>query len=595
MRKDKTRTTELMVYDLLQAHLPGDCSAVYSAEWICSFRGVERDLIRDPLTEARPAADLYPLGEIDFILVAPGGLLVIEVKGGELTVEGGAWLRKDGWGHHALKESPLVQARRNMFALVKTLQNSRRFYNKKLMTGYAVVLPHTPAWHQQVNPGFPRQLFVFSEEVNQRIVERLQAILGFWAQTWGFQEILSGDDMKAVISVFAPTVQLRRPQWRKTLEAFQTQVLELTESQFDLLRSLSRNRKAVITGGAGTGKTLLAMEKARQSARQGHRTLFTCANRLLARHVREQLAGMENLEVMNFHELCYTWGRRAGIENLTDPDGPERHQLPQAYYDEVLPGALVDAAAVVSHHYDAIIVDEAQEMTDLFWTALQFCFADEEQAIFYIFFDPDQSIWNLKERLPFEEPCFWLTKNLRNSVDIFQRIKPLCGDAEYEPGCTERGRFRIVLPGGASGDLAEELAPLLEELVGEEKIPLRDITILTGRSRNRSQLAAVERVGRYPLTRELQDAGEKILFSSIRQFRGMESPVVILVELDYIVDLAKLRQELKGRAAPLGEAQLDTIARETLLIGISRAQHTLYILADTGTAGKLKQMGLGAE
>jgi len=38
-----------------------------SAEWICSFRGVEADPIHDPLTEARPAVELYPLGEIDFI------------------------------------------------------------------------------------------------------------------------------------------------------------------------------------------------------------------------------------------------------------------------------------------------------------------------------------------------------------------------------------------------------------------------------------------------------------------------------------------------------------------------------------------------
>ena len=60
MRKDKTRTTELQVYALLQAHFPGDCSAVYSAEWICSFRGVEKDPIHDPLTEAMPAVELYP-------------------------------------------------------------------------------------------------------------------------------------------------------------------------------------------------------------------------------------------------------------------------------------------------------------------------------------------------------------------------------------------------------------------------------------------------------------------------------------------------------------------------------------------------------
>lgn len=86
IRNDQKRNTEIMLYGLFKTSLPEDCSIIYSAEWICNFHGIEKDAIVDPLTGERPKAGWYPLGEIDFILIISKGLLVIEVKGGEITV-----------------------------------------------------------------------------------------------------------------------------------------------------------------------------------------------------------------------------------------------------------------------------------------------------------------------------------------------------------------------------------------------------------------------------------------------------------------------------------------------------------------------------
>ena len=64
------------------------------------------------------------------------------------------------------------------------------------------------------------------------------------------------------------------------------ELLRLTEQQFAVLDRLRRQRRVSISGGAGTGKTVLALEKARRLAREGSGVLLTCFNRPLADNLR---------------------------------------------------------------------------------------------------------------------------------------------------------------------------------------------------------------------------------------------------------------------------------------------------------------------
>jgi hypothetical protein len=382
---------------------------------------------------------------------------------------------------------------------------------------------------------------------------------------------------------------VRKPKTRQNIEEFQEQLLELTEKQFEVLKCLAGNRKAVITGGAGTGKTLLAMEKAKQMALQGHRTLFTCSNRLLSKYVRNQLEDIENLEVMNFHELCYKWGKKAGFDNLIDPDGPNRYSLTAEDYSTMFPETLAKASDKLTERFDAVIVDEAQDMKEIYWPALQFCLT--EDPVFYIFCDPNQSIWHIRDDLPFNSPTFNLYKNLRNSKKVFEAIKVLCSDKDYDGGCSDEGEFEIILLNNTD-EIENKLTSLLTKLINQG-FSRRSITIITGKSRDSSFLAGKEAVGKFPLTNNLSDKEDKVLFSSARQYRGMESLAVIMIEVDYIVDLDKLSSELGSRFEFRDNEQLlQQTAKETLLIGMSRAQHSLYILANSETAGKLKEIGL---
>ena len=591
IRQDPFRTAELKLYDCFKENLPPDHAVIYNTEWICNFRRQNLEDLVDPFTHSKANPKDYPVGEVDFIFIAPFGLLVLELKGGEVFVEDGTWYSRDSGDNVHVIENPLSQARKNMFAVVSTMKSCRRFHNRFIPAGYAAILPGTPKWNVEI---VGQRLVLFQEHSNELLLWKLKELIMYWRRLWEDHgkhvENLDREDIKLVVSKFAPTVELKKQPLRRTIEEFQEQVLTLTENQFEILKSLGGNPQAVITGGAGTGKTLLAIEKARQVAGHGHRTLFTCPNRLLSQYVKSQLRDVANLEVINFHGLCYNWGVKAGIEGLLDPDGPERHQVAASYYKEVLPEVLVDAADILEDRFEAVIVDEAQEMDDIYWAALQCCLV-EEDPIFYIFCDPNQAIWHLDNCLPLKSPIFHLNKNLRNSRKVFAVLKQLCGEADYETGCSHEGEFELINLGDEE-DLLKRLGKLLSELI-HRGYSQKDIAIITGKSLDKSRLAGLEAVNGFELTNDLFSTADKMLFSSTRQFRGMEAMVIIMIEADYIVELDKLRDEL-GTRFRYGndEDTLSKIARETLLIGMSRAQHSLFIIADDETTKKLKTMGI---
>ncbi len=589
IRNDPKRVAELKLYDYFKENLPESYSIIYSPEWICNFRRQTGDLY-DPYTKARINPADHPLVESDFILLTPRGILILEVKGGSVYIEQGTWFSQDKNEVSHELENPITQARRNMFALLASLNQCRRFHGRFIPVGYAAVLPGTGAWTEGITD---QKVFLFREDLQRNFVEKLEEKIGFWRKLWedhsGECTDLSQDDFEKVVSIFAPTVELKKRPLRQSVEEFQEQVLTLTEEQFSVLKALSGNKKAIITGGAGTGKTLLAMEKARQAAAHGHKTLFTCPNRLLSEYVNRQLQGTENLEVMNFHQLCFTWAEKAGIDGLIDPDGPDRNKVPFGYYKEKLPEALLEALDVIEDKFEAVIVDEAQEMDKFYWDVLQCCMV-EDKPIFYIFCDPNQAIWHLDNKLPFSGLTFHLDKNLRNSLGVFKALQNLCDDPDYDTGCTHDGEFKLLLQEDKE-ELIIKLEKILKKLVDKGFLK-KDISIITGRSRNTSILANENSIGEFKLTGDLYDSANKVLFSSARQFRGMESMAVILVEVDYIIELEKLRQELGKRFKSKDEEELKKTARETLLIGMSRAQHSLYIIADHKTAEGLKQIGV---
>jgi hypothetical protein len=147
------------------------------------------------------------------------------------------------------------------------------------------------------------------------------------------------------MDMLGKSLDLRPTLWGE-FQREREQLIKLTKQQHLTLNMLNRQRQACISGCAGSGKTTLAIEKARRLANQQFRVLFTCYNKSLAADIRNKLTGGEYLQVYNYHDLCYELAERAGVL----PAMPEQSNSQgfSRFFDQQLPEALLEAADVLA-------------------------------------------------------------------------------------------------------------------------------------------------------------------------------------------------------------------------------------------------------
>jgi hypothetical protein len=91
-------------------------------------------------------------------------------------------------------------------------------------------------------------------------------------------------------------------------------MIQLTEEQYDALDITLENKRVIIQGVAGTGKSLLAIEKARKLMAMNKKILYVCFNKNMAQYARQ--AFENNIQsdsfIGTYHSLVQ------GILNRTD-------------------------------------------------------------------------------------------------------------------------------------------------------------------------------------------------------------------------------------------------------------------------------------
>ena len=99
---------------------------------------------------------------------------------------------------------------------------------------------------------------------------------------------LAGPRSRSIDEFLAPTVELRR-LLRHDIEEGRTRLLAGLERPASVLNQNRTRRRAEVVGPAGSGKSLVAVEKACRLAREGWRTLFVCFNQPLATAVLREV------------------------------------------------------------------------------------------------------------------------------------------------------------------------------------------------------------------------------------------------------------------------------------------------------------------
>ena len=168
----------------------------------------------------------------------------------------------------------------------------------------------------------------------------------------------------------------------------------LTEQQSVILDAIRLLPRVEVRGGAGSGKTFLAMEQARRLAQRGQRVALVCYSHGLASYLQRIAATWPRRQrpgyVGEFHALGVQWGAPEGPDELVRTDETAH------FWERDLPLQMADLAAQlgVGHRFDSVVIDEAQDFADTWWDPLLAALKDPVDGGIYVFSDEGQRVFD---------------------------------------------------------------------------------------------------------------------------------------------------------------------------------------------------------
>lgn len=545
---------EARFYEACRNGLPDDVVVIYSANWIY------RDA-RGHLNE----------GEADFTLLFPdSGVLAVEVKGGGVSFDAttGVWQSVDKHGVKHVIKDPFKQASRERHALLDQIvghANWRQWSGGRLTIGHAVMLPDIVDPTLLLAPDRKLDILGTNSDI-QDIVRWTGQAMRFWHEA--NNGVLGAKGVRIIEDILCKSI-LVRPVLRATIDDAEQQRLRLTANQAKIFRVIGGRRKAVISGGAGTGKTLLAVEKARMLAQDGLRVMLLCYNRPLADSLAHCVRDLPSILALTYHQLCDRRIRQSqlvGRDVLSEAVAAYPGTTDKARFDVQMPYALALSAEVVDERFDAVIVDEAQDFSDEYWLGVEMLLEDERKGHLYIFTDENQALYPRRGRLPVPDEPFYLTNNCRNTAPIHGTGYGFYKGSPIDPP-------ELVGPDVVWTDVdqpeaqADAVVARVKQWVQVEGIKPNDVVVL------------VAKRPKSPAYQLLQQRADIAGIAMVAESRTMEPCV--------LVDTVARFKGLEAQAAVLwlGDEVVDEKQWETVYVGTTRAKS---LLAVVGTRKTLK-------
>jgi hypothetical protein len=499
---DKSRGERTM-FEALKRALPDAYDVLHHVSWVQRRRGVG-------------AKD----GEADFLVVHPErGVLVLEVKGGRIRYDAasGQWFSRPSGGDREFDiKDPFQQATDAKHDLRRWLQEVPGWRKEWGPFGHAVAFPDGLFRGAPMPQTEPRIVIDAGDlATDDGLRAKIEAAYEFWNDG----RRLEATGARRVVDALAHDLEIRQPLGLAVDEA-DRDILRLSDQQFGVLRTLAGARRVAISGPAGSGKTLLAAEKAKRLAADGFQTLLTCFNRPLADYLRGSLTGIDGLEVQSFHQLCRRLAGDAGLPL------PAASTWTQREWDQVA-SLLEPAAHRLGPRYDALVVDEGQDFQDDWWLPLLTLLRDPDRGVLYVFLDSNQAIYQRSAGLPDGLVPVPLWENWRNTREVFDTVMRFYRGEPIE--CRGPAGPPVEWRQATDRDLRRELAGALHRLVREAGIATREIVVLTPLALERS--AATGRCGAFHLT-PTPRGRDDVQISTIHRFKGLDAKAIVVCEVD---------------------------------------------------------------
>lgn len=468
--------------------LPDDWTVIHHVVWQSKRAGKQGD------------------GEADFVLLHPRrGILIVEVKGGGIDIQNGRWTTKNRYGR-VFEISPFEQAVASKHALVRWLKFAR--LDRKARVGHAVVFPDI-ATIEHLGPAATPEITWHKPDLQHisLCVERA-------TEHWSLAADLSEQELQSIVQILAPTVIARKPLASHSSEVEQ-EILYLSAEQIEIFARLRAARGGLVVGGAGTGKTVLAIARAEQLAKDGFKTLLLCFNELLGKSLETRFASHPGISAGSYHSMCLREIRRAKlrIPSRLDDDWWERQA-----------SVLFEEAIAVTHiSFDAIVVDECQDFRPEWVASLNALLPDSENAPMFFFADQRQELWKRDWETSRPWSFSWtLQDNMRNTLPIATKVRSVFKDS---PG--RRGILgpepRWIEPEDPNRPVADTIAAV-EDLLSEGFNPKRIVVLC-------STTSLVDRLRQHSVgsTSFGTWGGHGVAVETVRRFKGLEGEAVVVV------------------------------------------------------------------
>ncbi len=486
---DSAAPSERVVFHALEK-LPDPWRVFHSVAWQSVRNGKQGD------------------GEADFVLVNPKhGLIVLEVKGGSIEMVDGEWRTSGKVGTHRI--DPIEQAVSSKHALVTYLRETIEGL-PWIESGHAVWFPDIRV-SGDLTAAAPDELLLDRGDLSRPV-----AAINDVVNRWGIHKAIPDEALDQITSRLAPTITVRHTLADDIQDVHARQV-ELTETQRRALDGLKRARRVLVYGGAGTGKTVLAAERARRLAADGFRVVLTCFNRPLGDALRKEFEGIDLVTAGSFHRLAHEWITAAGMEFPDEPDA--------TWWDDPAGEAVLESFAANGFEADAIIVDEGQDFDDSWFMALEGAMAEPDSALFLVFADPHQAIYREGWEAPPGMVEYELDLNCRNTNQIAAVVARIYGD-DPAPGGTDGPEPRF-LPVESPEGVDKALRGELHRLVNEGNVGTHDVVVLTQNRATRDRLIGVTLAGVQLEAMESHSNG--VAVETIHRHKGLEAAAAIVI------------------------------------------------------------------
>ena len=521
-------------------------------------------------------------GEADFVIIVPGGgILILEVKGYySIRRDEGMWY----YGHdsHGDPRGPFKQAREAMYS-IKAFIKEQRIDLSRILVCFAVITPFS-----KIDPGsvafeWKDDELIGSDDFSSgQVIKKLLAAIESSHQT--VQKSRSSrwyhpDNSRPTIAQVGELYDLLRPNFTSVSlepsrgESEEEEVSLFTKEQSEALYNMYLQPRILYTGPAGTGKTFMACEAAIRRPKE-ERVLVLCFNKNLSFWLVNSLKGYENITVSTVHKFMI---EISGI-NIGKYDKTEEfwdHGLPQM-------ASSMMSKRKEDEKFDYLVVDEVQDMFIRDYLAfIDSClkgglaggtwsfFGDfENQAVIK---ELDTTVKDLEEEAFFVS--FSLRKNCRNTPRIVSQLEGFTNlSPKYNGTLRHDNRSNPDLLFYTSNeDQCKQLVQKLEELyrLGYKG---NDITVL---STTRQHPVPERKLGpkwRSRIKEYSTEQNQYVQWTTIHSFKGLESPAIIITDIERIS----------------GEKSINL-----LYVGMSRALSNLTLLISEDLRPSIQKILLG--